>query len=509
MDSPTLDERVWRPIGILEAPPSERRPQPPVDRNQTAASDHRPVLSIHELFEEQARYRPHSTAVVQGETALTYDALNRAANRLAHHLRSLGAGKDVLVGIFMRWRIDMITALLAVLKAGSAYVPLDPACPRARLADMMDGVDVEIVLTTSDLIDKLPATPARALAVDSIHPEISSLSPENPARRSPPDLAYVVFAAGPAGKPAAMGVYHREWTNLVTWLARKFDVRPDDRMLLANSFGLDMSQRSIAMPLVTGGQLHVLTADSEDPDLIAGIVTDQRITLMNCTPGIAQPAAENSAGAGNSWPSLTTVALDGKPVSPSRVKEWMQTKSIAVANAYGAAECSGASAFYRFVERDCPTAISTVVTDPQISLFDGDRKPLSFGRHGKIRAAANPVAKRSTNDNALTDGKRGPRPFLEPMEETAMRSDQPAETAAETSIEYAVCAIFADALGVDGVSRDDDFFDLGGDSLKAELVAASITKRLGRRVPVEALFETRTVRGLCRRIETNQFWKNR
>jgi len=506
MDSPTPNERARLPTGTLEASEPGPGHQPGGDRTQTAA-DHPPMACVHELFEEQARHRPQATALAQGGSKLTYDELNRAANRLAHHLRDLGVERDVLVGIFMRRRIEMIIALLATLKAGGAYVPLDPAYPPARLAEATSSLDLKIVLTTSDLVGAMPADPPRALAVDTIHPEISSLSAENPARRSSPGLAYVVVTAGAAGKPRAAGVHHRGWTALATWLARKFDAGSDDRVLLTSSFGADIAQRSIALPLVTGGRLHLLAADVHDPELIARSIAEERITLLNCAPGTLAPA-----GAGNDWPSLKTVFLDGAPVSASRVREWTQATTMAVANAYGAAECPETSTFYRLVDAgrraETPAPAARFIARSQIRLLDDEPGPMSFGRPGATSSAGDGGRRRSVNDNASTAGTSVPTPFGEIAEAPAERRGRPAPRAAQTPLEREVCAILADALAVEGVGGDDDFFDLGGDSSKATLAAAALASRLGRAVPVEALLEERTARKLCRRIETTPFWKS-
>lgn len=495
MDSPTLNERVPRLTCTPEGAPPRLRQPFPAEGNE-AAADQRSTPCVHELFEEQARLRPQATAVSQGESKLTYGALNGAANRLARHLRDLGVERDVPVGILMQRRIEMIVALLATLKAGGAYVPLDPTCPRSRLAEMMSGAEPKIVLTTRELVDRLPGGPARALAVEDMRAKISSLSAENLPRPPSPGLAYVAFTAGSAGKPKATGVDHRGWTNLVTWLARKFAVSADDRVLVTGSFSLDATQRSIAMPLVAGGQLHLLTADVDDPEFIARSIADQRITLLNCAPGAFHPVVETSARAGNSWPSLKTVFLGGESISASRVREWAQAPTIAVANFYGAAEGSQASTFYRLLEGErslkTPASPGLPTAKAHVHGLDEQPRPAPFERREEIRIAGDRIAAGPINDN---------QPGAPP--------GRPAASTAETPLACDICLIFAEALALDGVGKDDDFFDLGGDSLKAVAVVDALAKRLGRIVPVQALFETRTARKLCRRIEMIPYWKSR
>ena len=605
-------------------------PQIPRDWNGSAAKFPE-YMPMHGLFEEVVLKNPVAVALVHGDQRLTYGELNRLANQVARHLRDLGVGPNTLVGICMHRRVEMVIGLLAVLKAGGAYVPLDPAYPQVRLAGMMNDIELRALLTTSDLIGEIPNCSAKVVRVDKAVSECAALSGENLGpTATPDDLCYVIFTSGSTGKPKAAAVYHRGWVNLVTWFVGEFAIGDADKVLLISSFSFDITQRSIAMPLICGGQLHLFASNVYDPQRILQTIAEQQVTRVNCAPSTFYPLVENPTQTTfRQLRSLKTVFLGGEPISASRLRAWAEVSDTEVANVYGAAECSDVSSFYRLkdYERYARTSVPVgkPISNSQIYLLDEALAPVPIGVAGEICIGGVGVGKGYINDASLTQTKFVPDPYstapgarlyrtgdlarfgsdenlefvgridhqikirgfrvhlgdietnlrqcpgvreavvlkkelgpgderlvayVVPMERDSIALDDniksslkdrlpdymvPAaiikldllplnpngkidrdallriEDASEVrpaggeaprgKLEEEVAAIFAESLKLDQIGMDEDFFDLGGNSLKAVLVVANIADRLGTSVPLETLFETRTLRKFCEFIE--------
>ncbi len=372
---------------------------------------------MHELFEQRALETPNAIAVVCGSQQLTYQEVNWKANQLANYLRKLGAGPDSLVGLSMYRSLEMIIGILGTLKAGAAYVPLDPAYPQKRLASMMEDVDLRVLLTTQDLLTVLPENAVKKICLDSDWLQIAGENGDNlPAVVSVKNLCYVIFTSGSTGKAKAAAVFHGGWTNLMHWFVTEFNVTSADKVLVISSFSFDITQRSIVMPLIVGAQLHLLASKHYDPALILQTISTQGITRMNCAPSTFYPLVENSREA-SKLRSLRTLFLGGEAISASRIREWAESRecSTEVANVYGAAECSDVSTFYvlknygRYVETSVP--IGKPIFNTQVYLLDESLKPVAFGLPGEICIAGDGVGYGYINDSTLTEQKFVVNPF--------------------------------------------------------------------------------------------------
>jgi amino acid adenylation domain-containing protein len=372
---------------------------------------------MHELFEQRVSETPNAIAVVCGSQQLTYHEVNRKANQLANYLRKLGAGPDSLIGVCMYRSLEMIIGILGTLKAGAAYVPLDPAYPQKRLASMMEDVDLRVLLTTHDMLAVLPENKVRKVCLDSDWSQIAGESGDNlPAVASVKNLCYVIFTSGSTGKAKAAAVFHGGWTNLMHWFVTEFNVTSADKVLVISSFSFDITQRSIVMPLIVGGQLHLLASKLYDPALILQTIAGKGITRMNCAPSTFYPLVENLKEA-SKLRSLRTLFLGGEAISASRIKEWAESRecSTEVANVYGAAECSDVSTFYvlrnygKYMETSVP--IGKPIFNTQVYLLDESLNPVAFGLPGEICIAGDGVGYGYINDSTLTEQKFIVNPF--------------------------------------------------------------------------------------------------
>jgi amino acid adenylation domain-containing protein len=397
---------------------------------------------MHELFEQRVSETPGAIAVVCGSQKLTYAELNSRSNQLANYLRKLGAGPDVLVGICMYRSLEMIIGILGTLKAGAAYVPLDPAYPQQRLDSMVGDVDLRVVLTSNETRSILPETEVKKVCLDDDWSRIASESGDNlPAAASVRNLCYVIFTSGSTGKAKAAAVFHRGWTNLMYWFITEFKVQPADKILVISSFSFDITQRSIVMPLITGAELHLLASNYYDPALILQTIASQKITRMNCAPSTFYPLVENSREFAR-LKSLHTLFLGGEAISASRIREWAESPecSAEIANVYGAAECSDVSTFYvltdykRYVESSVP--IGKPIFNTQVYLLDESLNPVAPGVPGEICIAGDGVGQGYINDQALTEEKFVANPFSQDPSVRLYRTGDLAKFSSDCNLEF-------------------------------------------------------------------------
>lgn len=397
---------------------------------------------MHELFEQRVSETPGAIAVVCGSKKLTYEELNSRANQLANYLRKLGAGPDILVGICMYRSLEMIVGILGTLKAGAAYVPLDPAYPQQRLASMVEDVDLRVVLTSNETHAILPESAVKKVCLDDDWSAIAGESCANlPAAASVKNLCYVIFTSGSTGKAKAAAVFHRGWTNLMHWFITEFKVQPTDKILVISSFSFDITQRSIVMPLITGAELHLLASNYYDPPLILQTIASQKITRMNCAPSTFYPLVENS----REFPrlqSLRTLFLGGEAISASRIREWAESPECGaeIANVYGAAECSDVSTFYvlkdykKYVASSVP--IGKPIFNTQVYLLDESLNPVAPGEQGEICIAGDGVGQGYINDRSLTEEKFVANPFSQDPSDRLYRTGDLAKFSSDCNLEF-------------------------------------------------------------------------
>ncbi len=405
-------------LADLDMLSAEERRRLLVDWNATA-HDYPADRCVHQLFEAQAERAPGSTALVYEGERLTYRELDERANQLARHLQGLGVVANSLVGIVMNRSVELVVAVLAVLKAGGAYVPFDPTYPKERMTAMLEDVRLKALLTREALLDRLPEHKPRVICLDRDWPAVAGEPAARPEVRSGPgDLCYVIFTSGSTGRPKATAVYHRGWTNLLHWFVTELAIGPADRNLVMSSISFDITQRSMAMPLVSGGELH-LVPDGYDPDLILRTLESGGITLLNCAPSTFYPLIEGKRAA-VAYPvlqRLRCLILGGEAISASRLRGWAASpgRTTEIVNVYGAAECSDVSSFYRLhdFDRYCESSvpIGKPIFNHRIYILDDDLRPAPFGVVGEICLAGDGVGRGYVNDAALTARKFVDDPF--------------------------------------------------------------------------------------------------
>ncbi|HEV8169289.1 MAG TPA: condensation domain-containing protein, partial [Pyrinomonadaceae bacterium] len=257
-----------------------------VEWNDTAI-DYSSVALVDEQFESQVARTPEAVAITFGSEQLTYAELNARANQLAHCLRGLGVGPDVLVGLLTERSLDMVVGLLGILKAGGAYLPLDPSYPRARIAFMLEDSEVPVLLTQQSLAQDLPAHRAEVLRLDSEwQSRIAGESTANPIvanRRE--HLAYTIYTSGSTGRPKGVQIPHGALLNFLTSMRQAPGITAADSLLSVTTLSFDIAGLEIFLPLVNGARLVLASRETAlDGRQLAQLIESSQATIMQATP---------------------------------------------------------------------------------------------------------------------------------------------------------------------------------------------------------------------------------
>ncbi|MEO6846068.1 MAG: non-ribosomal peptide synthetase [Chthoniobacterales bacterium] len=342
-------------------------------------------------FVNKAKTNGQKIAVQDEDVSLSYDALHRRSNQLAHTLQALGVGPGVLVGVAIERSVDLLIALLGVVKAGGAYIPLDPNYPEARLALMLRRAQPKVVLSLKRYISRLsiPAnTSLLCLDVESFDVQSENDLPET---ATPEDLLYVIFTSGSTGEPKGAMVQRRGFANLIEWYGREFTITGDDAFLLLSSPSFDLTQKNFFAPLAAGATIVCYPSGKFDLVLLADLIERHKITVMNCTPSTFYPLIESGTEkAFSRIQSLRLAVLGGETISIPRLRTWMESSlcNAEIANTYGPTECTDTCTSYR-MNRNNLDAYSFVplgktISNVQLAVMDESLHTLPQGEVGEL-----------------------------------------------------------------------------------------------------------------------------
>ncbi len=323
------------------------------EREELLAIGSGPMRPVRETtivaeFEEQARRSPGHLALAAGEQRLSYAELNERANKLAAALREHGAGQGSFVGLCLHRTADLTVAMLATLKAGAAYVPLDTAAPPARLSALAADAGLAAVLCHSDLTGALAGVSAPLLAVDAMAGELAAHAAGNPPLAAgPQDVAYVIYTSGSTGQPKGVLVEHRSVVNFADTTRDLFDLTPADAILGFASATFDVSVFETFASLLNGARLHLL-GDSERLDLrrLSAVLAGEGITVIDLPPTV-MPLLEPEL-----YSSLRIAFVGGEEFSGELVNRWNVGRRLF--NGYGPTECT-----VTMIVAECPGSWSS------------------------------------------------------------------------------------------------------------------------------------------------------
>lgn len=412
-----LDTVPEKPAKTLSVLPAQEYQQQTIAWNLTN-KELPDTQCIQELFERQVERHPNDTAIIFGSTTLTYAELNTRANQLARYLiENNCVGVDKLLGIYINRSVEMVVGLLAILKAGGGYVPLDPNYPESRLRYMLDDSGVSVVLTNKALCSHTAICDTRILALDDslLVKKLATYSPENIvpsevdlASRS---LAYVIYTSGSTGKPKGVMVEHKQLINFISSMQDKPGLAATDRLLAVTSLSFDIHTLEIFLP-ITAGAILIVAADDEfsSPEALKQLISAHGVTTMQATPSTWKLLLESQ------WrPSQAMKLLCGGEAMPKKVKnDLLQHKNIELWNMYGPTEtCVWSTA--KKMRLNSPVSLGGLVANTQLYILNDSLQLCPKGVVGQLYIGGLGVARGYLNREDLTRANFIDNPFYDAL----------------------------------------------------------------------------------------------
>jgi len=368
-------------------------------------------MFVHEVFEAQVRETPDSVALTFEGHSLTYRELNNRANQLARQLRSLGVGPEVPVGICMERSPELVAAILGVLKAGGACIPLDPTFPQERLSFALENAQPEVILAQERLLGLLPGHRAKKVCLDTDWSSIAEQSDE-PIETTLTDenLAFLIYTSGSTGQPKAVMLPHRKRDSRPSHDQEVYQMTREDRHILKSSISFTLLIREVFWPLLTGAQLIITPPGTEqDTAYLVNFIATHRITLISLTPSILKALLEEP-GLRN-CDSLRHVICFGEPLAHELQMRFFSRVSAELSVYYGATEAPSAT-FRKCKPEDPPHLVDLGKPRPgtKVYLLDNHLQPVPIGACGELYIAGR-LARGYLKQPDLTAERFAPNPF--------------------------------------------------------------------------------------------------
>ncbi len=398
--------RPDRPISELELLDGIQRAQQLEVWNDTEMPYDRRCL--HELFAEQAARRPEAVAVIDAEGRITYGELDRRANQLAHALRAAGAGSGVLVGICLERSIDLVVALLGVLKSGAAYVPVDPSYPPERQEFMLADAQVPVIVSHERLVGTLDPRGARTICLDRDHALIAGQSDQAPVVDPDPEQsAYVIYTSGSTGRPKGVQVTHRSVANLIAHMRRAPGLGEDDVVANITTPAFDLSVPDWYLPLLTGARLLIIPREATtDGIALADWLARSGATFMQATPTTWQLLIDGGwAGS----PALKIVC--GGEALPRALVPELLARGASLWHMYGPTETTVWSSILELRSDEAGTPLGGPIANTTFYVLDAHRRLLPVGVPGELYIGGDGLAAGYLHRPELTAERFVPNPF--------------------------------------------------------------------------------------------------
>jgi amino acid adenylation domain-containing protein len=437
-----IAENPDRPLSTLPllTPAEERRLLS--EWNETATT-YRPEKPAHALFEEQVVRAPESVAVVYEDTTLNYRELNIRANKLAHYLRSVGVGPDVQVAICLERSINKLVAVLGVMKAGAAYVPLDPDYPAERLAFMIEDSRSRVLLTEKNL-QHLPSGDTLVVCIDQDWDDLIEQQPEhNPdASVSPENLSYVIYTSGSTGNPKGVSMPHVALANLLDWQQREYPLRPGTRVLQFSAFIFDAYFHELSSTWADGGALVLTTKDvRRDPIALWKLIRREAVERIFLPFVALQQLAQTAEVNPDLGTSLKEIFTAGEQLemTPSIASLLRSLPAARLYNHYGPSESHVVTAF------NVPSSesewmrfppIGRPIANTQIYLLDHQLAPVPAGVRGELYIGGISLSRCYLEQPEMTAERFVPNPFTDEPGSRLYRTGDMARYLPQGDIEF-------------------------------------------------------------------------
>ncbi|MEA5621854.1 non-ribosomal peptide synthetase [Nostoc sp. UHCC 0251] len=368
---------------------------------------------IHELFEAQVEKTPDAIALIFANLELTYRELNNRANQLAHYLQNVGVKPDTLVGICMERSLEMVIGILAIMKAGGAYLPLDPTYPKERLAFMLEDAQLSLLLVRSHLIHELPAHTAKVVTIDANGAAFADYSQANPVSSVQlENIAYVIYTSGSTGKPKGAINTHKGLCNRLLWMQDTYQLKECDRVLQKTPFSFDVSVWEFFWPLFTGATLVVAKPGGhQDASYLVQLIAQQQITTLHFVPSMLQVFLEEP-GLENCY-SIKRVICSGEALPLELQQRFFERLNSELHNLYGPTEAAIDVTAWCCQANNNETIvpIGRPIANIQIYILDKQFQPVPIGISGELYIGGVGLARGYWNRPELTNEKFISSPF--------------------------------------------------------------------------------------------------
>ena len=392
---------------------------------------------LHELVELQVTRNPEAEAISFGGEKLSYGELNARSNQCAHYLRDMGIGPNIMIGVLMERSIEMIVALLGILKSGGAYLPLDPCHPKERLNLILEDARGYIVLTQQKHEGRLKDFDGTTLNLDrrwSFVTKESKSNLENIAVVD--DLAYVIYTSGSTGKPKGCMISHKAICNRLIWMKEHYEVTNQDRILQKTPYTFDVSVWELFLPLVSGACLVIAKPKGhQDNPYLVKTIRRERVTICHFVPSMLRFFL-NQINV-NECQSLCHVFTSGEALPFDLVTKFKKKLSSRLHNLYGPTEAAVDVTFWEAEEReDGVIPIGRPISNIQIYILDSELKQIPVGETGELYIGGLGLAKGYLNQPELTEKKFLKNPFSEEPDSKLYRTGDKAQYLPDGNIEF-------------------------------------------------------------------------
>ncbi|HEY0601297.1 MAG TPA: amino acid adenylation domain-containing protein, partial [Herpetosiphonaceae bacterium] len=434
------DEAAWEAPTRQLVPAEQLEQRAEINATQRDYPAHE---SLHGLIEAQVERTPDAVAVIaeagtRERVALSYRELNARANQLARHLQTLGVKTNTLVGIAMERSLEMVVGLLGVLKAGAAYVPIDPSYPAERVQWMLDDAQVPVLLTQERLIAQLPEHAATTLCLDRDWPAIAENDEHNlPPTTQPDDLAYVIYTSGSTGRPKGAMNTHRAIANRLLWMQDTYGLTAEDRVLQKTPFSFDVSVWEFFWPLLTGARLVMARPGGhQDPAYLADVIAQQQITTLHFVPSMLEHFLD--APNLSQCRSLRRVICSGEALSFELTRRFFERLSAELHNLYGPTEAAVDVTSWACDPNDerRVVPIGYPIANTQLHIIDQQMQPVPLWVPGELLIGGVQLARGYLNRPDLTAERFIPDPFSTTPGSRLYRTGDLARFREDGSIEY-------------------------------------------------------------------------
>lgn len=368
---------------------------------------------LHELVSEQAARTPGSVALCFEGKRMTYAELDRRSNQLGHYLRSKKVGPETLVAICMERSFEMVVALLGALKAGAAYVPVDPGYPRDRVAFMLNDSGAKVVLAQSTVAAVLSGSEAARIFLDTEWGDVARFPADPVVSGCEPDgLAYVLYTSGSTGKPKGAMNEHRGIVNRLFWMQEEYDITPNDAILQKTPFSFDVSVFEFFQPLIVGARLVIARPEGhQDPAYLGSLIEAEQVTMTHFVPSMLRVFLETDAPA--KCGSLREVFCGGEQLKPELVTSFYSKLKANLNNWYGPSETAVDVTFWPVPRQAVPSVIpiGRPVANTQCYILDARMRPVPPGVPGELHVGGVQVGRGYLNRPELTRNRYVADPF--------------------------------------------------------------------------------------------------